>query len=39
MPYRIFATQSFFPDHLKQKTVNKASCRDNKATPCQLCAH
>ena len=28
----------FFTDHLKQKTVNKTTCRTPKANPRQLCA-
>ena len=36
---KVFATQCFFTDHLKNKTVNKSSCRMPSANPRQLSAH
>ena len=30
---KIFATQCFFTDHLKHKTVNKTTCRTPSASP------
>ena len=39
IPCKIFATQCFFTDHLKHKTVNKKTCGTSSAKPCQLCAH
>ena len=36
IPYKIFATQWFFTDHLKLKTVNKTTCRTPSASPPQL---
>ena len=34
-----FATQCFFHEHFKRKSLNKANCRKPSAKPCQLCAH
>ena len=31
--------KSFFTDHLKQKNVNKTTCRTPSSNPRQLCAH
>ena len=36
---KIFATQCFFADHLKHKTVNKTTCRMSSANPHQLYKH
>ena len=33
------ATQCFFTDHLKHKTVNKTTCRTPSVNPRKLCAH
>ena len=33
------ATQCFFTDHLKHKTVNTITFRSPSANPCQVCAH
>ena len=38
-PCKIFATQCFFTDHLKHKTVNKTTFSTLSANPRQLCAH
>ena len=39
IPCKIFATQCFFTDHLKHKTVNIMTCRMPSANPRQLYAH
>ena len=39
IPCKIYATQCFFTDHLKHKTVNIMTCRTPSADPRQLCAH
>ena len=36
---KIFATQGFFDDHLKHKTLNKTTCTTPSADPSQLCEH
>ena len=36
IPCKIFATQCFFTDHLKHKTVHKTACRTPSVNPCQL---
>ena len=37
IPSKIFATQCFFTDHLKYKTVNKTTFRTPSANPRQIC--
>ena len=39
IPFKIFATQCFFIDHLKHKTVNIITCRKSSEYPRQLCTH
>ena len=38
MPYKIFGTQSFFANHFKHQTVNKATRREPSVNPRQLFA-
>ena len=39
IPYKIFATQCSFTDHLKHKTVNKTTRKTPSENPRQLCRH
>ena len=39
IPCKIFASQCFFTDHLKHKTVNKATRRMPSVNPYQLCTN
>ena len=39
IPCKIFPTQRFLNDHLKQKTLNKTTCRMPSVNPHPLCAH